>query len=240
MRATDRAAIEAHGVPGVDLMAGAAAAAELVLRARFPDARRVAVLCGGGNNGGDGLVVARLLRERGVEARVAVVASRPSPATRLGRAGRAGGRPRARWLRRGRAGRRRARGRRAARHGLRGRTRDAVAAAIEAIGASGRPVLALDVPSGVDASTGEVGRSRRARRRHGHVPRRQARPAHRARRLACRARSWSSTSASPTGRRRPRRACWRGPPRSPRSRPGRAAARSTTPGASWWWRGRAA
>src|SRR5688572_29706354 len=77
MRATDRAAIDEHGISGSELMRAAGAAAVSVLRSRFPAAHRVAILCGGGNNGGDGLVVAALLRERGLEPRVAVCASRP-------------------------------------------------------------------------------------------------------------------------------------------------------------------
>jgi NAD(P)H-hydrate epimerase len=158
MRATDRAAIEAHGVPGVDLMARAAAAAELVLRERFPDARRVAVLCGGGNNGGDGLVVARLLAERGVKARVAVVASRPY----AGDAAWAEEGARAAGLELGSSPEDALDGADVVVDallgtGFTGAPRDAVAGAIEAIAASGRPVLALDVPSGVDASTGEAG-----------------------------------------------------------------------------------
>lgn len=69
-RELDRAAIEDRGVAGGTLMAAAAAAVVTRLEADFPAALagRIFVLCGGGNNGGDGLVVARLLRARGVEA----------------------------------------------------------------------------------------------------------------------------------------------------------------------------
>src|SRR4051794_1889932 len=60
-----RAAEEAHDGPMIDLMERAgSAAAEAVLR-RHPDARSVAVWCGTGSNGGDGLVVARKLHEAG-------------------------------------------------------------------------------------------------------------------------------------------------------------------------------
>lgn len=66
----------AGGTPGTALMerAGAAVAAEVVRRA--PDAERVAVLCGPGNNGGDGFVAARHLRNRGYSVRVALLGSR--------------------------------------------------------------------------------------------------------------------------------------------------------------------
>lgn len=70
MAEADRLAIAARPHDGYGLMrnAGAAVAAE-VLR-RFPGAAGVDVLCGPGNNGGDGYVVARLLREAGIAVRV--------------------------------------------------------------------------------------------------------------------------------------------------------------------------
>jgi NAD(P)H-hydrate repair Nnr-like enzyme with NAD(P)H-hydrate epimerase domain len=74
VRGFDRAAIEGLGIPGATLMARAGAAAFRALRARWPEARRLAVVCGAGNNGGDGYVVARLAREAGLEAGVLAVA----------------------------------------------------------------------------------------------------------------------------------------------------------------------
>ncbi|MCO4811228.1 MAG: NAD(P)H-hydrate dehydratase [Gammaproteobacteria bacterium] len=66
VRETDRTAIEDHGVPGCTLMARAAAAAMREVRQRFPDARRWQIICGAGNNGGDGYVMARLAAHDGI------------------------------------------------------------------------------------------------------------------------------------------------------------------------------
>ncbi len=68
MRALDRATIEEIGLPGVALMETAGrAVAQTVLRA-LGQHGHVAVVCGPGNNGGDGFVVARVLRDHGVDA----------------------------------------------------------------------------------------------------------------------------------------------------------------------------
>ncbi len=75
MAAADRAAIET-GTPGITLMENAGRAVADTVLNRFPDAKRVLVVCGTGNNGGDGFVVARLLAERGVEVSVELIGSR--------------------------------------------------------------------------------------------------------------------------------------------------------------------
>jgi len=61
MRAADRRTIEEVGLPGAVLMENAGAAVARAIRERYPQARRLAVLCGKGNNGGDGFVAARHL-----------------------------------------------------------------------------------------------------------------------------------------------------------------------------------
>jgi ADP-dependent NAD(P)H-hydrate dehydratase / NAD(P)H-hydrate epimerase len=156
VRALDREAIVSLGISGHVLMQRAAAAAWRVLRARWPLARRLVVVCGSGNNGGDGYLLAAIAREAGMDARiVAPVAPRDA-----GDAVRA----RMEWL------------------AMRGAILDADAdfpeadvyvdalfgtglarpvegtarALIDALNASRRPVLALDVPSGIDADTGNV------------------------------------------------------------------------------------
>jgi ADP-dependent NAD(P)H-hydrate dehydratase / NAD(P)H-hydrate epimerase len=60
VRELDRVAIEEMGIPGICLMERAGAAAFNLLQQRWPKARRIIVVCGVGNNGGDGYVVARL------------------------------------------------------------------------------------------------------------------------------------------------------------------------------------
>jgi NAD(P)H-hydrate epimerase len=137
------------------LMQRAGAAAWRELLAQWPQARRIAVACGPGNNGGDGYVLARHALESGREARVAQCQPPRADAARRACAEfvEAGGRiePDPSAL--------------AASDvvvdalfgiGL-ARAPEGVAAAwIEAINASGAPVLAIDVPSGVDADRGSA------------------------------------------------------------------------------------
>jgi hydroxyethylthiazole kinase-like uncharacterized protein yjeF len=154
MRATDAWAIETKGVPSLDLMERAGEGLARVIAERAP-AGRIAIVCGKGNNGGDGLVAARLLRAAGrdvelhavwpaqwmqgdAQEQVKRLGAEPEPfdAARLDRA-----------------------------HvivdallgtGSTGAPRDPAGSVIEAIDAAKAPVVAADVPSGVDASTGEV------------------------------------------------------------------------------------
>ena len=70
VRALDRCAIADHGIAGYTLMGRAGEATLERLQARWPKARRILVFCGGGNNGGDGYVIARLALAAGLDARV--------------------------------------------------------------------------------------------------------------------------------------------------------------------------
>jgi NAD(P)H-hydrate epimerase len=67
MQACDRATTERFGVASIDLMRAAAGAVAAFAQMQFPHARRVTVLCGRGNNGGDGMMAARLLATAGLE-----------------------------------------------------------------------------------------------------------------------------------------------------------------------------
>ena len=67
MQTCDRATSERFGVASIDLMRAAAAAVAAFARRQFPQAQRVTVLCGTGNNGGDGMMAARLLAHAGLD-----------------------------------------------------------------------------------------------------------------------------------------------------------------------------
>jgi ADP-dependent NAD(P)H-hydrate dehydratase / NAD(P)H-hydrate epimerase len=112
-------------IPELMDRAGAAVARETL--AAFPRARRFAVVCGRGSNGGDGRVAARLIREAG---RDAEETDEPEGADVVVDA--------------------------LFGTGFHGAPRAEAAALIERINGTGVPVVAVDLPSGVDASTGEV------------------------------------------------------------------------------------
>ncbi|HUB73170.1 MAG TPA: NAD(P)H-hydrate dehydratase [Solirubrobacteraceae bacterium] len=159
VRAADRWAIERQGVASLDLMERAGAGVARVLEREAPDGP-VTVLCGKGNNGGDGLVVARLLREHGRPVTVVCVAPpqelRGDARVNLERL------PGAAPVQLEGATPGEALGAPAAvldallGTGFSGEPHGAVAEAIEAANASDAPVVSVDVPSGVDASTGVV------------------------------------------------------------------------------------
>ena len=81
MRAIDRATSERFGVPSLTLMENAGAAVARFVLSDYPQAERIGIVCGKGNNGGDGFVVARKLAEAGRAVRVLLLCK---PAELLG------------------------------------------------------------------------------------------------------------------------------------------------------------
>jgi ADP-dependent NAD(P)H-hydrate dehydratase / NAD(P)H-hydrate epimerase len=174
MRGIDRWAIEEQGVAGLDLMERAGAGVVRAVERLAPDGP-VTVVCGKGNNGGDGLVVARLLRQAGRQVTVICVAPPAEfsgdartnlerlpgdPPVRLsGQAWSEGeghqGPPRS-----GRDAEVFAAGALVVDAllgtGFQGEPHGGVADAINAINELGARVVSVDVPSGVDASSGVV------------------------------------------------------------------------------------
>jgi hydroxyethylthiazole kinase-like uncharacterized protein yjeF len=67
IREIDRISIEEYGIPGLILMENAGRAVAKVVLEEFPDAKKIAIFAGGGNNGGDGFVVARHLLGEGLD-----------------------------------------------------------------------------------------------------------------------------------------------------------------------------
>ena len=76
MRAIDRATTERFGVPSLTLMENAGSAIARFILQHYPEANRIIVICGKGNNGGDGFVVARKLHRAGRVVEVLLLASR--------------------------------------------------------------------------------------------------------------------------------------------------------------------
>lgn len=66
----DQSAIQNHDIPGYTLMRRAGRAVLDVLIERYPQAKKILVLCGSGNNAGDGYVIARLAQQQGMDVRV--------------------------------------------------------------------------------------------------------------------------------------------------------------------------
>ena len=156
VRAIDAHAINELKIPGYTLMKRAGEAALRYLRTRWPMAHRIVIVCGSGNNGGDGYVLARFAQAAGL---TVSVLSAADPDTRAGDARRACADYRAS----GAEVHPFSAARLAAGEvvvdallgtGLSGSVRPAFLEVIRAINSSGRPVFALDVPSGLDADAG--------------------------------------------------------------------------------------
>ena len=74
MREIDRLTSERFGFPSLTFMENAGTAVAEVVLAEYPSARRIGIICGKGNNGGDGFVAARKLHEAGREVQVLLLA----------------------------------------------------------------------------------------------------------------------------------------------------------------------
>jgi ADP-dependent NAD(P)H-hydrate dehydratase / NAD(P)H-hydrate epimerase len=129
----------AAGTSGPVLMERAGAAAYACLRARWPAVKSIAVVCGGGNNGGDGKVVARLAQQDGLAVRILAVGFEPAQLlgcelvvdALLG-------------------------------IGMRAPLSAQMVTAINAINGAGLPVLAIDLPSGLEPDSGKAAPAVRA------------------------------------------------------------------------------
>ena len=76
MKAIEKQAND-RGLPYLQMMENAGTAAFRLLTQRLPGLRTAAVFCGSGNNGGDGFVLARLLREMGAEVLLILAGEQP-------------------------------------------------------------------------------------------------------------------------------------------------------------------
>jgi ADP-dependent NAD(P)H-hydrate dehydratase / NAD(P)H-hydrate epimerase len=153
MAECDRLAI-ACGVPGIDLMEKAGCAVADVV-ARFPVGTPVLVVAGPGNNGGDGFIAARVLAERGYSVRVLLLGDAAGLRGDAAEAVRRWARPVERAMPGAVAG--------AGviidalfGAGLDREVEGAARAMIEAMNASGAPIIAVDLPSGINGATGAI------------------------------------------------------------------------------------
>jgi NAD(P)H-hydrate epimerase len=155
MRAADKHAIDDAGIPSLDLMERAGLGLARVTAAAAGDGP-IRIVIGKGNNGGDGLVAARVLREDGHEVDVLAAGDVSElQGDALANLERLPGAPPEPFA----AGRLDGSGAvvdALLGTGFEGDPREPVATAIRAINDSGGVVVACDVPSGVNASTGEV------------------------------------------------------------------------------------
>jgi NAD(P)H-hydrate epimerase len=156
VRALDAYAIDQLGVPGYTLMKRAGEAALRYLRSRWPTAYRVVIVCGSGNNGGDGYVLGRFAQAAGLT--VTVLSATP-PSALKGDAlsaytdcASSGARIQpfaAEVLKEGELIVDALLG-----TGLKSAIREELLPVVHAINSCGKPVFALDVPSGLDSDTG--------------------------------------------------------------------------------------
>ncbi len=159
VREIDRIAIEEQGIAGLTLMKRAAEACVSSLLAAWPDSERFLVLCGSGNNAGDGFIIAGLLAAKSKSVQVGLVGKVPATNCDAGEAYQFcldGGVdirtdniaemiPEAEILVDAMLG-----------TGLSGEVREEYRSLIQTVNQSGLPVLSVDLPSGLCADTGSV------------------------------------------------------------------------------------
>lgn len=158
MRETDRSASEDCGIPSSILMEHAAIAVCRIIRQEYPDAVKIAVICGKGNNGGDGIAAARILKGCSLEPVICLALGEDRmselAAMNLDIIRKTASVP--------------------VLHlkksiedadlivdalfgtGFKGTVSGAAAEIIDSINASGKPVVSIDIPSGLNADTGRV------------------------------------------------------------------------------------
>lgn len=162
-RELDRLAIEEHNIPGFELMQRAGKAAFNALLEQWPDVKRLIILCGTGNNGGDGFIIGGLAQEAGLQAELFIAGDSTNIkgdalkaldfATKLGlRACPASDfysaiadKPRNVVLVDALLG-----------TGLTGKVREPFSDLINEMNSSNLPILAVDIPSGLCSDTGET------------------------------------------------------------------------------------
>lgn len=157
VRALDACAISDFGIPGSVLMERAGVACFAALRERWPDLRRLAILAGPGNNGGDGYVIARLARAHGFEPKLLQLGDHESLKGEAAEAAEAyaetGGKaesyralpPSAELIIDAMLG-----------TGLQRPLAGDYAKAVRELNAQRAPVLSVDIPTGLDADTGAM------------------------------------------------------------------------------------
>ncbi|HIC80404.1 MAG TPA: NAD(P)H-hydrate dehydratase [Kiloniellaceae bacterium] len=157
VRALDRCAIEQFSIPGATLMERAGQAVFDLLRRHWPEAQVITVVCGIGNNGGDGYVVARLAQDAGLQVHLLQLGDGQKlkgDALKMADAYRsAGGKPRAfdtippatEVLVDAVLG-----------TGLEREVEGRWAEALKAMNAHRAPVLAVDIPSGLHSDAGRI------------------------------------------------------------------------------------
>ena len=165
MRELDRLTIQKHGVPSLTLMerAGKAIAQAILERFARNAKKGVLVVAGKGNNGGDGLVVARLLKKRRIPTEVALLARRDELSSDAAHNLRAYTKLKGKATEIGADGLELL-GQRISKNalivdailgtGMKNEVRGLFAEAITMINASGLPVVAVDIPSGLDSDKG--------------------------------------------------------------------------------------